>query len=38
MKEHTILVVDDNRTNLQIIRDVLEKDYTLQLAISGEIS
>ena len=27
MKEHTILVVDDNRTNLQIIRDVLEKDY-----------
>ena len=38
MKEHTILVVDDSRTNLQIIRDVLEPDYTLQLAISGEMA
>lgn len=38
MKEHTILVVDDSRTNLQIIRDVLEPNYTLQLAISGEMA
>ncbi|MBR1560429.1 MAG: response regulator [Clostridia bacterium] len=38
MKDHTILVVDDNRTNLQIIRDVLEPHYTLQLAISGEMA
>ncbi len=38
MKEHTILVVDDSRTNLQVVRDVLEKDYTLQLAISGEMA
>ncbi len=38
MKEHTILVVDDNRTNLQIIRDILEADYNLQLAISGEMA
>ena len=38
MKEHTILVVDDSRTNLQIIRDVLESHYTLQLALSGEMA
>ncbi len=38
MKKHTILVVDDNRTNLQIVRDLLEKEYTLQLAISGEVA
>ena len=38
MKEHTILVVDDNRTNLQIVREVLEKDYTLMLANSGEMA
>ena len=38
MEKHTILVVDDNRTNLQIIREVLEKDYILQLAISGEMA
>ncbi|MBQ8305770.1 MAG: response regulator [Blautia sp.] len=36
MNKHTILVVDDNRTNLQIVRDVLEKNYTLLLANSGE--
>ncbi len=36
MKERSILAVDDSRTNLQIIRDVLEKDYDLMLAISGE--
>jgi putative two-component system response regulator len=28
--------VDDDKTNLQIVRDVLEKSYDLQLAISGE--
>ncbi len=38
MNKHTILAVDDNRTNLQIIRDVLEEQYTLQLAISGEMA
>ncbi|MBQ9015242.1 MAG: response regulator [Firmicutes bacterium] len=36
MKEHTILVVDDNRTNLQIIRDILESQYHLLMAVSGE--
>lgn len=36
MKSHTILVVDDNRTNLQIIKDILEKDYSLLMAVSGE--
>ncbi len=36
MKNHRILVVDDDKTNLQIVRDVLEKSYDLQLAISGE--
>ena len=38
MKKHTILVVDDDRTNLQIARDVLAEDYELQLAISGEMA
>jgi len=38
MKKYTILAVDDDRTNLQIVRDVLEKDYDLQLAISGEMA
>lgn len=38
MKKHTILAVDDDKTNLQIVRDVLEKDYDLQLAISGEMA
>ncbi|MBR2764840.1 MAG: response regulator [Blautia sp.] len=38
MDKHTILVVDDNRTNLQIIREVLEAEYTLMLAISGEMA
>ena len=36
MKNHRILVVDDDKTNLQIVRDVLGKSYDLQLAISGE--
>ena len=35
-KEHVILAVDDDPTNLQIVRDVLGSKYTLQLAISGE--
>ena len=30
--------MDDNRTNLQIVRDVLGKEYDLQLAISGEMA
>jgi len=38
MKRHTILVVDDSRTNLQVVRDVLENDYGLQLAVSGEMA
>lgn len=38
MQKHTVLVVDDNRTNLQIVRDILGKDYDLQLAISGEMA
>ena len=36
MKNHRILVVDDDKTNLQIVRDVLGNSYDLQLAISGE--
>ncbi|MBR4703908.1 MAG: response regulator [Oscillospiraceae bacterium] len=36
MKNHRILVVDDDKTNLQIVRDVLENSYDLQMAISGE--
>ena len=35
MKKHTILVVDDDRTNLQIVRDILGERYDLQLAING---
>ena len=38
MKKHTILVVDDDRTNLQIVRDVLGDSFDLQLAISGEMA
>ena len=38
MKKHTILVVDDDKTNLQVVRDVLEKNYELQLAINGELA
>ena len=38
MKKHTILVVDDDKTNLQIVRDVLEAQYELQLAISGAMA
>ena len=36
MKSHWILAVDDDKTNLQIVRDVLGQRYDLQLAISGE--
>ena len=35
MKNHTILAVDDDKTNLQIVRDVLEKDYDLAAHIRG---
>ncbi len=38
MKKNLILVVDDDRTNLQIVRDVLENSYDLQLASSGEMA
>ncbi len=38
MKKHTILVVDDDKTNLQIVKDVLGKTYELQLALSGELA
>ena len=31
-----ILVVDDDRTNLAIMRDLLEDDYEVELASSGE--
>lgn len=36
--KHTLLVVDDDPTNLQIVRDVLGAKYNLQLAISGEMA
>ncbi len=36
MRDKYILAVDDSRTNLQIIRGILEGTYTLMLAISGE--
>ena len=38
MKKHTILVVDDDKTNLQIVKDVLSEKFDLQLAISGAMS
>ena len=38
MKKHTILVVDDDKTNLQIVRSILEAQYELQLAISGAMA
>ncbi len=38
MDKYTLLVVDDDRTNLQIVRDVLGGSYDLQLAISGEMA
>ena len=38
MKRHTVLIVDDDKTNLQIARDVLGKNYELQLAISGAMA
>ena len=36
--KHSILVVDDNRTNLQIVREVLGDTFTLQLANSGRMA
>lgn len=38
MEKHTILVVDDDPTNLQIVRDVLQARYNLMLAVSGEMA
>lgn len=38
MDKYTVLAVDDDRTNLQIVRDVLGKSYELQLAISGAMA
>lgn len=34
----TLLVVDDNKTNLQMVRSILGEKYTLLLALSGEIA
>lgn len=36
--KHTILVVDDDPTNLQIVRNVFQDSYNLQLAINGEMA
>jgi len=36
MEKRTVLVVDDNKTNLQIIKAVLEGEYTVFLALSGQ--
>ena len=38
MKKHTILAVDDNKTNLQVIKDILEEKYTVLLALNGEMA
>lgn len=35
---YTILVVDDNKTNLQVIRTILGDNYTMLPALSGEIA
>lgn len=35
---HTLLVVDDSQTNLQMIRSVLGHKYALLLAVSGEMA
>lgn len=35
---HTLLVVDDSQTNLQMIRGILGRDYTLLMAVSGEVA
>lgn len=34
---HTILVIDDNKTNLQMVRSILEESYTILPALSGEM-
>lgn len=34
---HTILVIDDSKTNLQILRNLLGGEYTVLLALSGEV-
>ena len=38
MPRHSILAVDDNKTNLQIIKGILESDYDVMLALSGEMA
>ena len=34
--EYTILIVDDNETNIDILVDVLEKNYDVSVAMDGE--
>jgi len=36
MGKRSILAVDDNKTNLQIIKQILEQEYTVMLALNGE--
>ncbi len=38
MKKYTIMVVDDDKTNLQIVKDVLGDEHDLLLALSGEMA
>lgn len=35
---HTILVVDDSPTNIDIIKSVLSDDYLIQAAVSGKVA
>lgn len=35
---YTILVVDDNKTNLQVVRNILGDNYVMLPALSGEIA
>lgn len=37
-KVNRILTVDDNATNLEILQEILEDDYLLTHAISGQIA
>jgi two-component system sensor histidine kinase/response regulator len=36
MQRHRILIVDDNPTNVAILEEILEDDYILETALSGE--
>lgn len=38
MRQRTILIVDDNKTNLQIVKSVLEPEYKVLLALSGDMA